>query len=173
MPNTYVLKFLSNLLLRKDTFTLTFVDLENETSISIWEFENMNVLNNIFAFFSVPYTIKFTEQKWNKFTNELWHINLYMNISISNWHNSSFVSRKWSFLLYFSSFHDYWPPTTLISLVHNSLEEMEWCEKRAFQLLKMRKMLVSRNIKTKCVTDLLTVRSSSMKDYTFHYVGST
>ena len=81
--------------------------------------------------------------------------------------------RKWSFLLYFSFFHDYWPPTTLISLIHNS-SEMEWCEKRAFQLLKMRKMKVSRNIKTKCVTDfLLTVRSSSMKDYTFHYVGST
>ena len=80
--------------------------------------------------------------------------------------------RKWSFLLYFSSFHDYWPPTTLISLVHNSLAEMEWCEK-CVQLLKMRKMKVSRNIKTKCVTDfLLTVRSSSMKDYTY-YVGST
>ena len=29
------------------------------------------------------------------------------------------VPRKWSFLLYFSSLHDYWPPTTLISLVHN------------------------------------------------------
>ena len=56
--------------------------------------------------------------------------------------------RKWSFLLYFSSFHDYWPSTTLISLVHNSLGEMEWCEKRAFQLLKMRKMKVSRNIET-------------------------
>ena len=27
------------LLLGKDMFTLTFVDLENETSISIWEFE--------------------------------------------------------------------------------------------------------------------------------------
>ena len=82
--------------------------------------------------------------------------------------------RKWSFLLYFSSFHDNWPPTTLISLVHNSLGEMEWCEKRAFQLLKMRKMKVSRNIEIKCVTDfLLTVRSSSMKDYTCHYVGST
>ena len=82
--------------------------------------------------------------------------------------------RKWSFLLYFSSLHDYWTPTTLISLVHNSLVEMEWCEKRAFQLLKLRKMKVSRNIKTKCVTDfLLTVRSSSMKDYTCHYVGST
>ena len=81
--------------------------------------------------------------------------------------------RKWSFLLYFSSLHDYWPPTPLISLVHNSLGEMEWCEKRAFQLLKMRKMEVSWNIKTKCVTDfLLTVRSSSMKDYTWYYVVS-
>ena len=82
--------------------------------------------------------------------------------------------RKWSFLLYFSYFHYYWPPTTLISLVHNSLGEMEWFENRAFQLLKMRKMKVSWNIKTKCLTDfLLTVRSSSMKDYTCHYVVST
>ena len=84
------------------------------------------------------------------------------------------TTRKWSFLLYFSSLHDYWPPTTLISLVHNSLGVTEWCEKRAFQQLKMRKMKVSWNIKTKCVTDiLLTVRSSSMKDYTYHYVVST
>ena len=30
---------------------------------------------------------------------------------------------------------------------------MEWCEKRAFQLLKKRKMKVSWNIKTKCVTE--------------------
>ena len=63
-------------------------------------------------------------------------------------------------------------PLNLIST--NSLGEMEWCEKCAFQLLKMRKMKVSWNIKTKCVTDfLLTVRSSSMKDYTCHYVVST
>ena len=33
--------------------------------------------------------------------------------------------RKWSFLHYFRSLHDYWPPTTLISLVHNPLGEME------------------------------------------------
>ena len=37
-------KFPSKLLLGKDMFTFTFVDLENETSISIWEFETMNVL---------------------------------------------------------------------------------------------------------------------------------
>ena len=54
--------------------------------------------------------------------------------------------RKWRFFLYFSSLHDYWIPTTQISLVHNSLGEMEWCEKRAFQLLKMRKMKGSWNI---------------------------
>ena len=43
-------------------FTLTFVDLENETSISIWGFEKMNE-KKIFLLFSVRYTIKFTEQK--------------------------------------------------------------------------------------------------------------
>ena len=140
--------------------------------LEIWKDERTKII--FFAFISARYTIKFTEQKWNKFINEHCHINFYMNIGISNWHNSSFDSTKWKFLLYFSSLHDYWPPTTLIPLVHNSLGKMEWCEKRAFQLLKMRKMKVSINIKTKCVTDfLLTVKSSSMKVYTCHYVGST
>ena len=36
--------------------------------------------------------------------------------------------RKWSFLLYFSTLHDYRPPTTLISLENNSLCETEWFE---------------------------------------------
>ena len=35
------------------------------------------------------------------------------------------TARNWSFLLHFSSLHEGWPPTTLISLVHNSLCEME------------------------------------------------
>ena len=48
---------------------------------------------------------------------------------------------------------------------------MERCEKRAYQLLKTRKKEISWNIKKKCVTDfLMTVRSSNLKDYTFHYV---
>ena len=34
-------------------FALTFVDLENETSISIWEFEMMNVLKKFFASFQL------------------------------------------------------------------------------------------------------------------------
>ena len=44
-------------------FTLTFVDLENETSISILELEMMKVQKNIFAFISACYTIKLTEKK--------------------------------------------------------------------------------------------------------------
>ena len=58
-----VLKFPSKLLLGKDMFTLTFVDLESDTSISILELDMMKVLINIFAFISARYTIKFTEQK--------------------------------------------------------------------------------------------------------------
>ena len=61
--------------------------------------------------------------------------------------------RNWIFLIYFISLHIYWPPSTLNVFVYNSLGEMEWCEKHAFQLLKIRKMKVSWNIKTKCVTE--------------------
>ena len=109
-----------------------------------------------------------------EFINETWHIKLYMNIGISNWHNWRFDLTKMKFLLYFSSLHDYVSPVTWNSLVHTSWGKMERCEKRAFQLLKMRKKKITWNIETKCVTDfLLTVRSSSMKDYNFHYGLST
>ena len=43
-------------------FTLIYVDLEYETSISIWEFQMMNVLKNSFPFIKARYTIKFTEE---------------------------------------------------------------------------------------------------------------
>jgi len=52
-------------------FMLTYVDLEYETSISIWEFEKMIVLKNSFAFIKAWYTIKFTEQNETDFINEL------------------------------------------------------------------------------------------------------
>ena len=56
------------------------------------------------------------------------------------------TSRKCSFWLYFISLYDYWPPSTWNSLVHTSWCEMEPCEKRVFQILKMRKN-ISWNIK--------------------------
>jgi len=42
-----------------------------------------------------------SQKRWNKFINELWHINLYMNISISNWCISSFESTKMKFFILF------------------------------------------------------------------------
>ena len=63
-----------------------------------WEGESSK---KIFLLFSARYTIKFTEEKWNKFINELWHINLYMNFSISNWHNSRFDFTKMNFFTLF------------------------------------------------------------------------
>jgi len=78
------------------------------------------------------------------------------------------------FWLYFSSLHDFWPPSIWNPLVHTSWGKMERCEKRAFQLLKIVKKKISWNLKTKCVTDfLLTVTSWNMKEYTFHYVVRT
>jgi len=109
-----------------------------------------------------------------EFINELWHINLYMNICISNWHNWSFDPTKMKFFILFQVLTRLLTTKDLKPLVHTSLGEMDRCEKRAFQLLKMRKRKISWNIKTKCVTDfLLTVRSSSMMDYTCHYGVST
>ena len=47
--------------------------------------------------------------------------------------------RIWRFLLHFSSLHDFWLPSIWKYLVHTSWGKMEKCEKRAFQVLKMRK----------------------------------
>ena len=122
-------------------FRLTFVDLENETSIFIWEFEKMNVSKIIFLLYFQLVT-RLNSQNRNEtilLMNSdtfIWIWMLAFPIGIIQ----VSTPRKWSFLLYFSSLHNYWPPTTLISWVHNSLGELEWCEKRAFQLSKCKKL---------------------------------
>ena len=131
-------------------FTLTFVDLENETSISTSGFEKMNVLKKYFCFFLLVTLLN--SQKRNE-TNLLMNSDTFICIWILAFPIGIIqvsTPRKWFFLLYFRSLHDYRPPTTLISLEHNSLGKMEWCEKRAFQFLKMRKMKEIWNIKTNC-----------------------
>jgi len=65
-------------------YTMTYVDLEYETSIFIWEFEMMIVG---LPSFQLPTRLNSQNTKENVFISELWHINLYMNIGISNWHN--------------------------------------------------------------------------------------
>ena len=82
--------------------------------------------------------------------------------------------RKCCFWLFFISLHDYGPRSSWNALVQTSCGEMERCESCAFQLLEMRKKKISSNLKTRVRNRLLlTVRCSSMKDYTFHYVVST
>ena len=81
-----------------------------------------------------------------EFINVHWHIILYMNIGNSIWHYWNFDSRDMKFFTFFSSLHDFWHPSTWNSLVHTSADEMEQCEKLAFQLLKMRKKKSSLNI---------------------------
>jgi len=100
-----------------------------------------------FAFISARYTIKFVEPYETEIHNELWLINFYMTIGITNYNFWSDVQTKMRVLLFFNSIHDYWPPNTRNSLAHNLWSEMERCEKRAFYLLEMRNMHISWNIK--------------------------
>jgi len=163
------------ILLGKDMFTLKFVELwkwNRYFYLGIWNDERTKII----FLPSFQFVTKLNSEKRNErslLMNSdtlicVWILEFPIGIIQVS------TPRKWSFFLYLNSFHDYWPPTTLISLVHNSLGVMEWCEKRALQLLKMRKMKVIWNIKTKCITHfLLTVWSSSMKDFTCHYVVST
>ena len=55
--------------------------------------------------------------------NEILNINLFRNIGISNGILRVSTSNKWCFLLYFSSLHYYWPPSTWNPLLHTS-----WCK---------------------------------------------
>ena len=81
--------------------------------------------------------------------------------------------QKWIFWILFQFLTRLLISNILISFVHNSLGEMECVKNVLLSFTKCEKW-VSWYIKTKCVREFfLTVRSSSMKDYTCHYVGST
>ena len=60
-------------------FTLTFVDLKNETSISIWQFEKMNLLKKILPSFQL--VTRFNSQNRNE-TNLLMNSDTLICISI-------------------------------------------------------------------------------------------
>ena len=90
-----------------------------------------------------------------EFINEIWHINFLWILVFPIGIVEVSTSRKCCFWIYFSSLHDYWPPSTWNSLVRTPWGEMERCEKRALQLLKMRKKKISLNIKTNWKTDFV------------------
>ena len=79
------------------------------------------------------------------------------------------TARKWGFWLYFSSLHNYWPPTTWNTLVHTSWAERENCEKQSYQLLIMRKKNQPKHKNQVRNGHFIDSYVSSMNDYTCHY----
>jgi hypothetical protein len=97
-------------------YTLTYVNVEYETSISSWDIWNdvrtkMIVLN----LFHLTTWLHSQNPYETKIHNELWHINLYMNIGISNWYIWSIDPTKMRFL---TSFHF---DTRLLNSKHKKL----------------------------------------------------
>ena len=80
-------------------FTLTFVDLEYETSISIlwiWNDDRTKII--VLPSFQLVTRINSQNRNETVFINVLWHIILYMLIGISNWNNESFDPTNMNFL---------------------------------------------------------------------------
>jgi hypothetical protein len=105
---------------------------------------------------------------WHHFSS----LHVYCLPSISNWRNSSFDSTKMKFLVYFSFFHDYWPPTTLISLLHTSWtkwNDVKTCFSAPQNTKKKNHLKHKNQVRNRLFID----RSSSMKDYTCYYVVIT
>ena len=96
--------------------------------LGIWNDDRTKII--VFPSFQIATRLSSQNSKETEFINEHWHINLYMNIGISNWNNSSFEPTKMTFLLYFISLHDYWGPCTWKSLVHTSWSK--WCDVKKF-----------------------------------------
>jgi len=107
------------------------------------------------------------------FINILWHIILYMNIGISNWHNWSFDHPKMRFFTLFQ-FLTRFLTSKYLKNFSTYLVGRNWAMWRTcFSAPEMRKKNQLKQ-KSKRITDCLsTVRSSRMKDYTCHYEVST
>ena len=156
-------------------FTLILVDREYETSVSIWNLKWWSYRNDIFIFISSRYKIINHKTQMQ--------LSLLMNIGTLIWlwifeYQIGIIevstSSKYCFLTLFQFL------TRLLSSKHLKLYNTYlvgrngtmW--KTCFSGPKNAKKENQLKHKTKCVTDfLLTVMSSSMKDYTCHYVEIT
>ena len=79
-------------------FTLTLVDLQYETSVpmGIWNDDPTKMI--LLPSFQLATRLNSQNTNETEFINERWHINLFMNICISNWNNRSFDLTKMLFL---------------------------------------------------------------------------
>ena len=86
--------------------------------LGIWNDDHSKII--VLPSFQLTTRLNSQNRNENVFINELTHINLYMNIGISNWQNWSFDPTQMKFFTLFHSLHDYWPPTTWNPLEHTS-----------------------------------------------------
>jgi len=136
-------------------FLLTHVYVYYKTSISsshIWNDDGTKMI--FLPLFQLATRFNSQNQYEIEIHNEIWHINLYMNIGISNWHILIVESRKWGYWIYFSSIHVCWPPNIWKTSVHNMWNKMERCENVLLRSLNCEKRNICCNIKTKFVTDV-------------------
>ena len=67
--------------------------------LRIWEDERSKII--FLPSFQLVTRLNSQNRNVRSFFNGIWHINFYMNISNSNWHNSSFYSKKMKFFTLF------------------------------------------------------------------------
>jgi hypothetical protein len=81
-------------------FTLTYIDLEYETRFSfvIWNDDRTKII--VFPSFQFATRLNSPNSYELEVINEHWHINLYINIGISNWNNWSFDPTKMKFFYF-------------------------------------------------------------------------
>ena len=90
--------------------------------LGIWNDDRTSMI--VFPSFQLATRLNSQNTNETEFINELWHINC-LKISVFPIGIVEVsTSSNWCFWIYFSSLHDYWPPSTWNSLVHTSWGEM-------------------------------------------------
>ena len=113
--------------------------------IWIWNDDRSTII--VLPSFQLVTRLNSQNRNENVFINELCHINLFMNIIISNWHNWSFDPTKIEFFNLFHSLQDYWPPNTWNPLVHTSWGNCRNVKNVLFSSPKWERKKIKWNIK--------------------------
>jgi len=86
-------------------FTLTYVYVEYKTRISSWDIWNGDRSLMIgLLLFQLATRLNSQNTYETVIHNEIWHINLYMTIGTSKWHNWSYDPTKMKFLTLYQFF---------------------------------------------------------------------
>ena len=140
--------------------------------LRIWNDDRTKIID--LPSFQLATRLNSQNRKETEIFNEICHINLYIDIGNSNWHNWSFDPTKMKFFTLFQFLARLLTSKYLKLFSTYLVEQNGAMWKTCFQLLEMRKenhLKHKNQVRNRLF--LMTVRSSSMKDYTCHYVVST